>query len=153
MSHSKIKAIRHYFLNGIIILLLLSCTKEVDIPIEVSNQSINACIIINELPGYSYYNGKREIFIYGSYTDFISKINPVYYDFNGGTGNPSTIYLSDIKSEVLYLRVTLWETVSYSDDFFLNRGSYYYIDSIAVPNFNCLINVVTVVEKWKMEEE
>jgi len=132
--------------------MAISCTKEVDAQLELTNVDKNATITIERFPPEpwaSTHPWRREIFVYGTHEDFLLKLNPIFHDFTPGMSKPSIVKINDIRKDVLYLRVTLW--MQFSSSIILNKGSYYYNDSIPIPEYNCNIQVATSTEKWKQE--
>jgi hypothetical protein len=127
--------------------MAISCTKEVDVQLEHLNIEKNVTITIKRFPpepSASNYPWRREIFVYGTHADFLLKQNPIFHDFTPGMAKPSIVSINDIKKDVLYLRVTLWVQSAY-------KGSYYYNDSILIPDYDCNIQVITSTEKWEQE--
>ncbi len=143
---------RYILFFVLIILISISCAKEVDVQLELTNVNKNAIITIERFPpepGASTHPWRREVFVYGTYEDFLLKLNPIFHDFTPGMAKPSIVTVNDIKKDVLYLRVTLWRQL-YSS-YFLKQDSYYYNDSIPIPDYNCNIQVITSTEKWEQE--
>lgn len=56
-----------------------------------------------------------------------------------------------VDNTVLFLRVTLWE-YNYDPAFKFKIGTYYYTDSVAVPDYKCDVFVIIEQDKWILEE-
>jgi len=145
---------RYAVLFVLLMFLITSCTKDVDIQLELSNTDKNVTITIKPFPpepwGSTMY-WEREILVYRSYEDFMLKHNPIFDDFTMGfSNNNSVVTLNGIKEDVLYLRVILWESIR-DTEWKFNKGAYYYNDSITIPEYYCNTIVYTSDEKWEQE--
>lgn len=143
------------YINSIIslafIFSLFSCTKEINFDEEILNTQKNITIHVYKLPpepGASTSGYEREIYIYGSHADFIDKINPIFHKTYAGLGRTNSILLDSINYDVLFLRAISWEIYW---DLRWYRGTFYYEDSISIPNYNCDINMNLIREKWILE--
>jgi hypothetical protein len=138
-------------LTYFIFLISSSCTEDNFGTVDILNSSTKVTITINKFPPEpdgSTHPWKRQVFVYNSYENFVSKSNPIFNDFTIGMANPSVIQLNDVNDKKLYLRVTLWEG-NYNWSYSIDKGSYYYDDHISIPDFESDIEVTTSKNKWK----
>lgn len=139
ISYRTMRICRNLLLSGLLLLLLSSCTKELEIPVELLNTDRTVEITIHRFP--SYYSD-MEISVFHSYPSFIARSNPIYRDFTNGVSDDQIVTLHDVDEGVLYLTVTTLNS-SYQE-----TGTYYFTDSIPVPEYSCDVRAYISRKKW-----